>query len=157
MNKNQKTKKGLDYMGHDLDYYMGKEHNWRGLKKLVEHFKLNLHDVAELIIKTYSSKTTWNHYKLAGLIYKNLQSIKEGKNTISRKPNERDLHLAIRMDKETVESYWNKLGRGGNLYRGVKEFYTRFSEQGLDKDGYFYFEILSKWKKLFPPKKKING
>ena len=61
------------------------------------------------------------------------------------------------MDKETVESYWNKLGRGGNLYRGVKEFYTRFSEQGLDKDGYFYFEILSKWKKLFPPKKKING
>jgi hypothetical protein len=156
MNKNQKTKKGLDYMGHDLDYYMGKEHNWRGLKKLVEHFKLNLHDVAELIIKTYSSKTTWNHYRLAGLIYKNLQLIKEGRCSISRKPNERDLHLAIRMDKGTVESYWKKLGRGGNFYRGVKEFYMRFSDKKLEKDGYFYFEILSKYRNSIQAQ-KING
>ncbi len=143
-------------MGRDINYYIGKQHNWKGLRKLARHFKLKPRDVAELIIKTYSSKTTWNHYRLAGLIYKNLQLIKEGRCSISRKPNERDLHLAIRMDKGTVESYWKKLGRGGNFYRGVKEFYMRFSDKKLEKDGYFYFEILSKYRNSIQAQ-KING
>ena len=60
------------------------------------------------------------------------------------------------MDKGTVESYWKKLGRGGNFYRGVKEFYMRFSDKKLEKDGYFYFEILSKYRNSIQAQ-KING
>ena len=41
MKKNQKIKKGLDFIDHDLDYYMDKEQNWKNLKELVEYFKLN--------------------------------------------------------------------------------------------------------------------
>ena len=45
MKKNQKIKEGLDSIGYDLDYYMGKEHNWKGLKEFAEHFKLNWLDL----------------------------------------------------------------------------------------------------------------
>jgi len=45
MKKNQKIKEGLDSIGYNLDYYMGKENNWKSLKELAEHFKLNWLDL----------------------------------------------------------------------------------------------------------------
>mgnify|MGYP000002819705 FL=1 len=128
MSKNKNTMPWKSPLDRDIYYYLDDELNWKGLKKLAEHFNLDWYDVGELIIKTYSPKISWDHYKLAHRIYDNLDSIKKGKCNLSRKPDERDIHLAIRMDKDIINSLWKKLGRGGNLYRGVKEFYIKFSE-----------------------------
>ena len=67
------------HLDRDIYYYLDDELNWKGIKKLAEHFKLNWYDVGELIIKTYSPKISWDHYELAHRIYDNLDSIKKVK------------------------------------------------------------------------------
>jgi hypothetical protein len=105
--------------GKEVDWFYG----WPGIQKLAKAYGKTWVDVGELIENSWGDRTTQLNINFAHIIYHSLEQIRHGRwAEIKRRAvpiNEKDVHFAIRMNKERLEQLWLEMNPGKKLPKDV--------------------------------------